>query len=108
MSSLWPHSHTEKQVDMRSEVRCPKCKWAVHISQEIIEKGKELSSVPEAGSATDKAFSTLIVDAGDAITAGNVTEGHGAHDPGTWKGPLPAPPRRHLGSTDRYGDMGSL
>ena len=85
-------AHTEKQVYVGEAVRCPKCKRAFDVTDESIDKGRELVSqkkalhVPNAGSDAGKVPSTRIVDDKDARTDGHLTEGDEARDPDTMEG----------------------
>ena len=91
-------AHTEKQVDVGSAVRCPKCKRTFDVSDESIEKGREFVSqkralpVPDAESGAGEAPSTRIVDDDDARTDGHQTEDDEARDPDTKEGLFTALP----------------
>lgn len=71
-------AHTEEQVELRSTVRCPKCKRSFQVGQPSIEKGQlsqeRALAVPDAESSAGEALGTRITGDDDARTAGQPTE----------------------------------
>ena len=85
-------AHAEKQVDVGSAVRCPKCKRAFDVDDESIDKGREFVSqkraqpVRNAESDAGKVLSTRKVDDEEERIDGHQTEGDEARDPDAMEG----------------------
>ncbi len=91
-------AHAEKQVDVGSPVRCPKCKRAFDVSDESIEEGREFLSqkrslaVTDAASIAAEAPGSHIVAVDDVRTDGHLTEDDEARGLDTKEGRFTALP----------------